>query len=109
MTRLSGLEGAQGVAPASNPPRRIPRLPPADLEGLQPGNVTAVLEDRAPVVVVDLDEPAPSPRHLPAAFPGVVVGLSRTGWPASRSAAGAQSPDPGLSVGVDIVLVPESG
>src|ERR1700728_1127527 len=106
MTRRSGLQGAPRGAAAS----RIPRLQPADLEGLQPGNVTAVLDDRAPVVVVDLDEPALSPGHLPVAFPGVVVGVSRTGWPAaSRSASAAQSPDPGLVVGVDIVLVAGSG
>src|SRR6202034_1000768 len=110
MTSRSGPEGAPRGATAANPRGPISRVPPADLEGLQPGNVTAVLDDRAPVVVVDLDEPALSPGHLPVAFPGVVVGVSRTGWPAaSRSASAAQSPDPGLVVGVDIVLVAGSG
>jgi hypothetical protein len=110
MTSRSGLEGAPRGAAAANPPGPIPRVPPADLEGLQPGNVTAVLDDRAPVVVVGLDEPALSPRHLPVAFPGVVVGVSRTGWPAEgRSASGAPSPDPGLWVGLDIILVAGSG
>src|ERR1700728_5047046 len=106
MTSRSGPEGAPRGATAANPRGPISRVPPADREGLQRGNVTAVLYDRAPVGVFDLDEPALSPRHLPVAFPGAVVGVSRTGWPGGgRSAAGARSPDPGLWAGVDIVLV----
>jgi hypothetical protein len=107
--RPRGVE-AEPRGAASNAAGRTPRHAPADLEDLQPGNVAAVLDDRAPVVVVDLDEPAPSPRHLPVAFPGVVVGVSATGWPAvSRFAPKSPtSTDPGLLVGVDIVLVPGS-
>jgi hypothetical protein len=109
--RPAGLEAEPRGDAASNPPRRIPTHAPADLDDLRSGDVAAVLDDRAPVVVVDLDEPASvAPRHLPVAFAGVVLGVSRTGWPAvSRAAPKSQtSPGPGVLAGVDIVLVPKA-
>jgi hypothetical protein len=107
--RPGGLDAERRRDAASSRQRRIPTDAPADLDDLQSADVAAVLDDRAPVVVVDLDEPAATPGHLPVAFPGVVVGVSRTGATASRSAPKTRtSPDPGLLAGVDIVLVPEA-
>lgn len=69
------------------------------------GDVAALLDGRASVVIIDLDEPGSTRTpELPISFAGVVIGVSRSGWPARGSGRGPQSKRDRLAA-VDIVLV----
>ncbi len=73
------------------------------------GDVAALLDGRGSVVIVDLDEPGltGTPR-LPISFAGVVIGVSRSGWPAGATGRGPhRQPERDRLAGVDIVLVAE--
>jgi enoyl-CoA hydratase/carnithine racemase len=73
------------------------------------GELDTLFEDRASVLLVDLDQAgANTIRPLPVAFAGVVVGVSRQG-PAHATATAADWlswPAPDVLAGVDIILVP---
>jgi len=70
-------------------------------------DVAALLDGRACVVIVDLDEPGPTGTpELPMSFAGVVIGVSRSGWPARVAGRGSHRPSERERLAaVDVVLV----
>jgi Enoyl-CoA hydratase/isomerase len=85
-------------------------LPTPSPDDFSLGDVAAVLDDGVSVVVVDLDRsPEAGSRHLPVAYAGVVVGVSRSGGHLERAVGGEPGGSSGHAAlsGVDLVLVPD--